>query len=140
MRVILALACVACGAKDSTVAEALAPSLAATAAAIEAAAAVPDAAPAELPPLPEVAATARPSRPRLTLKLRSTPSGAAATVDGRLVGVTPTRVDLEDDGRAHDFTFVLSGHETWRLRFAPSHAGVIHATLRESVGADAGPR
>jgi PEGA domain-containing protein len=74
-------------------------------------------------------------RPRLHLSLRSTPPGAAATVDGRLVGETPVRWEMEDDGRVHEFAFVLSGYDTWRLRFSPSHDGVVHAPLR-AVGSD----
>jgi hypothetical protein len=81
-------------------------------------------------------------RPRLHLSLRSTPSGAAATIDGRVVGTTPVRWEMEDDGRVHDFAFTMHGYEPWRLRFSPSHDGVVHAPLRalpdEDAGADQG--
>jgi hypothetical protein len=99
--------------------------------------AVPDAPPTAAAPAP-----ARVSGPhaRLRLSLRSTPPGAAVTVDGRVAGPTPTAWEVDDDGRAHDFTFMLDGYETWRLRFAPSHDGVIHAPLRARPEADAGAR
>ena len=127
----------ACGGKETTVSQALAPSVAAVEEQVQLAMA-PDAAPPVPASIPEEAAEPRASK-KLALKLRSTPAGAAASVDGRLIGLTPTRVDLPDDGRAHDVSFVLSGHVPWRLRFAPSNAGVIHATLRESVTPDAAP-
>jgi hypothetical protein len=85
----------------------------------------PPPAPLAVEPPPEPA-----TRKRLELNLRSTPSGAAASLDGRVVGTTPLRLEIADDGRAHDFTFVLAGHEQWKLRFAPIKDGVIHATLR----------
>jgi hypothetical protein len=95
----------------------------------------PDAAPAP-PPMPVlVVPPAEPaSRRRLELSLRSTPSGAAASLDGRLVGTTPMSLEVADDNRAHEFTFVLPGHEPWKLRFAPIKDGVIHATLRPRPG------
>ena len=77
-------------------------------------------------------------RPRLHLSLRSTPSGAAAAIDGRVVGTTPVRWEMEDDGRVHDFAFTLGGYEPWRLRFSPSHDGVVHAPLRALPDGDAG--
>jgi len=58
-------------------------------------------------------------------------------IDGRLVGTTPVRYEIEDDARAHDFSFILAGHAPWRLRFSPSQDGVIHATM-EPLAADAG--
>jgi PEGA domain-containing protein len=79
-----------------------------------------------------------PGRPHIDLMLRSTPPGATASVDGRVVGVTPLRWQIDDDGRAHDFAFVLGGHAPWRLRFAPSRDGAIHATLAPLRNADAG--
>lgn len=103
----------------------------------------PDAEPAS--PQPPTAAVQTPlprapgaSRPRLHLTLRSTPPGAAATVDGRVVGTTPVRWEMEDDGRVHDFAFVLRGFAPWRLRFSPSHDGVVHAPLQALPGEDAG--
>jgi hypothetical protein len=100
-----------------------------------------DAAPAPVEPAPIAAPAAEaPARARLMLTLRSTPAGAAVSLDGRLVGTTPHRVEVADDGRERDFSFVLAGHEPWRLRFAPAKDGVIHATLRPRprVGRDAG--
>ncbi len=79
------------------------------------------------------------SRPRLQLTLRSSPLGAAAAVDGRLIGTTPVRYEMEDDGRAHDFIFTLPGHAPWKLRFSPSRDGVVHATMQPvPSGPDAG--
>jgi hypothetical protein len=74
-----------------------------------------------------------PSRPRLQLTLRSTPSGASAILDGRLIGTTPLRWVIEDDGKLREFRFELAGHAPWRLRFAPSRDGVIHATMEPSA-------
>lgn len=62
--------------------------------------------------------------------LRSTPSGAIATVDGRRVGATPIVAEVPADGQRHEFRFVLPGHREWALRFPPSRDGVIHATLK----------
>jgi len=70
---------------------------------------------------------------RLQLTLRSTPPGAAAMIDGRLVGATPVRWDMDDDGKQHDFTFTLNGYQPWRLKFSPSHDGVVHAHLLSSA-------
>jgi hypothetical protein len=86
------------------------------------------------PPLPRAPG----GRPRLHLTLRSTPPGAAASIDGRLVGTTPVRWEMDDDGRAHDFAFVLQGYRPWRLRFSPSHDGVVHAPLEAVPDEDAG--
>jgi hypothetical protein len=86
------------------------------------------------PPLPRVPG----GRPRLHLSLRSTPPGAVASIDGRLVGTTPVRWEMDDDGRAHDFAFVLPGYRPWRLRFSPSHDGVVHAPLEAMPEEDAG--
>jgi hypothetical protein len=86
-----------------------------------------------MPPSPHAAA-----RARLHLSLRSTPAGAVASIDGRVVGPTPARWELDDDGRVHDFAFVAPGYETWRLKFSPSQNGVVHATLLLMREADAG--
>lgn len=78
-------------------------------------------------------------RPRLKLSLRSTPPGAKALVDGRPVGSTPLIHELEDDGRAHEFTFVLEGYAMERYKFPPIQDGVIHAKLKPiPASADAG--
>jgi hypothetical protein len=87
-------------------------------------------------PLPRAPGSAR---PRLHLTLRSSPPGAAATVDGRVVGMTPVRWEMDDDGRVHEFAFVLRGYAPWRLRFSPSHDGVVHAPLQPIPDEDAGP-
>jgi PEGA domain-containing protein len=105
----------------------------------------PDAAEAPQPPAadgaPERAPAVRPreSRTHLELTLRSTPAGATASVDGRVVGSTPMRWDMDDDGRPHNFAFTLQGYAPWRLRFSPTRDGVIHATLRHEEAQDAGP-
>lgn len=128
---------VACGG-DAPVSEALMPIASATSQAVEAANApiVPPPVPMPVPSPPE---RTTPSRPRLMLTLRSTPAGAAASVDGRLVGTTPVRWEMEDDGKSHEFGFVLVGHTPWKLRFSPARDGVIHATLEAlPEGADAG--
>jgi PEGA domain len=91
-----------------------------------------------MPVFAPVVPQATASRPHLHLTLRSTPSGAAVTVDGRLAGPTPTRWDVEDDARQHDFAFILRGYAPWRLRFSPSRDGVVHATLEAIRGPDAG--
>ena len=131
--------CAACTGRKTSVAEALAPSVTAAEENLRLAMA-PDAAPPGVPALLPLEPTeARASPRKLTLKLRSTPSGAAASVDGKLVGVTPTVVDVAADNQAHEFTFVLAGHEPWKLRFAPSAAGVIHATMLATLTTDAGP-
>ena len=97
--------------------------------------------PPVLMPVPTPPERAVPSRPRLMLTLRSTPAGAAASVDGRLVGTTPVRWEMEDDGRSHEFNFVLVGHAPWKLKFSPARDGVIHATLEPTPEtADAGVR
>lgn len=119
--------------------EALAPIASATGQVVEAASApiVPPPVPMPVPSPPE---RLTPQRPRLMLTLRSTPPGAAASVDGRLVGTTPVRWEMEDDGKSHDFGFVLVGHAPWKLRFSPARDGVIHATLEAlPEGGDAGP-
>ena len=65
----------------------------------------------------------------LLLTLRSTPTGAAASVDGIAVGPTPTFWENEFDGREHEFTFVLPGYAMARLRFVPTTTGHVHPTL-----------
>lgn len=128
---------VACGG-EGPVTAALAPIASAATQETEASSApiVPPPVPMPVPSPPERPA---PQRPRLMLTLRSTPAGAAASVDGRLVGTTPVRWEMEDDGKTHDFGFVLVGHAPWKLRFSPARDGVIHATLEPLPdGPDAG--
>jgi hypothetical protein len=69
------------------------------------------------------------SRRLLEIILRSTPSGATAVVDGKVVGVTPTYWEGEFTGRARDFTFVLPGHTLGRYKFVPIQNGIVHARL-----------
>lgn len=75
---------------------------------------------------------------RLRLTLRSTPSGAEVAVDGRTVGRTPVIHEVPADGREHEFTFLLPGHDMERYRMIPVRDGVVHATLKP-LRADAGP-
>ena len=89
---------------------------------------VPDAAPEQ-----PLARLPSPSRTRLSLLLRSTPGGALVSVDGRPVGNTPLRYEVDDDGREHEFTFTLAGHAPWIVRFSPVQNGMIHATLQETL-------
>ena len=82
--------------------------------------------------------TARPdpSRPRprtrtarqVDILLKSTPTGALASVDGTPIGPTPTYW-TGDDGREHDFTFVLPHHALAHYRFVPITSGTVHARL-----------
>jgi len=84
------------------------------------------------------AAQPMPSRARLHLSLRSTPAGAAVTIDGRVVGTAPVRWELDDDGKLHSFVFTMPGYSPWRLQFSPSQDGVVHATLQTIPEPDAG--
>jgi hypothetical protein len=138
--ILLAIGAVVTGcAGDTPMAAALAP-ISSAAASVETASAPPPPAPVPVP-VPAPAERATPARPRLMLTLRSSPPGAAASVDGRLVGTTPVRWEMEDDSRTHEFSFLLTGHAPWRLRFSPARDGVIHATLEPlPEGPDAGAR
>jgi PEGA domain-containing protein len=81
---------------------------------------------------------ARQGKP-IDITLRSTPSGAAAFVDGTPVGPTPTYWSGVADGRPHEFTFTLSGYDIARYRFVPITSGVIHARMSPvSEDVDAG--
>ncbi len=88
------------------------------------------AAAASTPPAP-------PPRSRLHIQLRSTPPGAEAAVDGSPVGRTPTIAEIEDDGREHEFTFLLAGYGLERYRTRPVQSGVIHAQMH-ALPRDAG--
>lgn len=105
-----------------------------------AAAPTPAPAPAPAPAPPPVAAKAAPADAPapLQIQLRSTPSGAEVSVDGQPRGTTPATVDLADDARDHEFTFILAGYAMERYKFRPVKGGVIHAKMRP-VGIDAGP-
>jgi hypothetical protein len=127
---LLALAVSACGRRPPD----------GSAAPPDAAAAIGTVVPAVVP-MPVITPSGPPgstARPRLQLTLRSTPPGAAVTIDGRLAGNTPSRWEMEDDARPHDFAFIMRGYAPWRLRFSPSRDGVVHATLEAIRGPDAG--
>jgi len=73
--------------------------------------------------------------------LRSSPSGARASVDGTEVDRTPTFTQVEA-GKPHEFTFNLEGHAFARYRFVPVANGIVHARLEpiaEDVDAGAPP-
>jgi len=73
---------------------------------------------------------AAPARPVFHLQLRSTPAGAEAALDGRPAGRTPVIVDVPDDGKEHELTFLLGGYALERYRTRPVQSGVVHARLR----------
>ena len=82
----------------------------------------------------------KPARKTIQIILRSTPPGAIAAVDGKIIGKTPTYWEGAATGRAREFTFVLSGYGMARYRFVPIKSGVVHATLdRVMMSSDAGP-
>ena len=85
---------------------------------------------AAIVPAPAAPVAAVPdAKPRLHLQLRSTPPGADVAVDGRPAGRTPTMAEVEDDGKEHEFTFVLAGYALERYRTRVVQAGVIHAPM-----------
>ena len=110
----------------------------------------PQAAPADATPAPppddaeplDVAPAWRPpteptNRARtLEITLRSTPPGAIAAVDGKVIGATPTFWRGKTTGRDREFTFVLADHAMARYRFVPTTSGVVHATLKPLVRDD----
>lgn len=69
----------------------------------------------------------------IELVLRSTPPGAAAAVDGVVVGTTPTYWSGHADGSKHEFTFVKPGYAMARYRFVPTQSGVVHGSLEPLV-------
>jgi hypothetical protein len=71
---------------------------------------------------------ARAARP-IDVTLRSTPPGAMVSVDGAVVGNTPTYWPGEADGREHTFVFALTGYAVAQYRFVPVTSGVIHVRL-----------
>ena len=83
----------------------------------------------------------RPARPprstrerrSVQILLRSTPVGALAQVDGQLVGKTPQLWE-GDGGRAHTFTFSLTGHTPTRYEFVTLTDGVVHSRLLKAAG------
>ena len=68
---------------------------------------------------PAAPAPAPPPRPKFQIQLRSTPTGAEAAFDGHPAGHTPTTVEIADDGKEHEFTFVLAGYGLERYRTRP---------------------
>ena len=74
------------------------------------------------------AAPARTPR-AIDVTLRSTPPGALVSVDGAVVGYTPTYWPGQADGREHTFVFALSGYAVAQYRFVPVTSGVIHVRL-----------
>lgn len=72
-------------------------------------------------------ANKRPGR-QIEILLRSSPSGAMASVDGLQVGPTPTYW-IGETGAEHEFTFSLSKHALARYRFFPIATGTLHARL-----------
>jgi hypothetical protein len=98
----------------------------------------PAVAPDAAAPATAVAPPAPPPKARFQIQLRSTPTGAEASVDGRPIGRTPTQVAVEDDDKEHEFTFVLPGYALERYRTHPVQSGVIHARMR-TIPRDAGP-
>ncbi len=91
------------------------------------------------PTLPRVARppTKRPGR-QIEILLRSSPSGAMASVDGLQVGPTPTYW-IGETGAEHEFTFSMPKHALARYRFFPIATGTLHARLDPVANAiDAG--
>lgn len=88
-------------------------------------------------PLRRTERTAPRERRFLQLMLKSTPSGAIAAVDGKVVGRTPVYWEGEFTGREREFTFVLPGYSMARYRFVPLQDGFVHGRL-ERVASDLG--
>jgi hypothetical protein len=65
------------------------------------------------------------------LLLASTPSGAIAAVDGKVIGRTPVYWEGEFTGRDREFTFVLPGYAIARYRFVPIQNGHVHGRLQK---------
>jgi len=68
-------------------------------------------------------------RRMLALLLKSSPSGAIAAVDGKMVGRTPVYWEGPFTGREREFTFVLPGYSIARYRFVPTRDGFVHGRL-----------
>lgn len=87
---------------------------------------------------PTISPTARSTTKRtgrqIEIFLRSTPTGAMASVDGLQVGRTPTYW-VGETGAEHEFTFSYPKHALARYRFFPVTTGVLHARL-DPVGND----
>lgn len=98
-----------------------------------------DDAPARTPAHP-AQQTHVPARP-IDITLRTTPSGARATIDGVPIGMTPTFWAGDANGKEHEFTFVYDGRTPTgqrfavaRYRFVPVTSGIIHVKLEPLVG------
>lgn len=95
-------------------------------------------------PTPDDSVGSEPDVPRaakpIGIHLRSSPSGARVTIDGVVVGTTPTYWSGAAAGRQHEFTFTLAEHQAAHYRFVPVTSGVIHARLVPigETGRDAG--
>lgn len=74
-------------------------------------------------------ATQATSGQSVQLILRSTPPGATASIDGRVIGVTPTFWSGVTGHVSHEFTFVKKGYSMSRYRFVAVQSGVVHASL-----------
>jgi hypothetical protein len=73
----------------------------------------------------------------LQIMLKSTPSGAIAAVDGKVIGRTPVLWEGDFTGKEREFTFVLPGYAMARYRFVPIQDGFVHGRL-EKVSSDLG--
>lgn len=87
------------------------------------------------PSRPHIEPRRREAQP-IDLVLRSTPSGATASIDGKAVGKTPAYWQGTADGRPRDVTFALPGYAVARYRFVPVRSGVVHGSLRRLVTAE----
>ncbi len=76
---------------------------------------------------------ASPKSTTVDLILRSSPPGATASIDGKVIGVTPTFWSGDAGHRSHDFTFVKDGYSMARYRFVAVKSGVVHASLSPLV-------
>jgi serine/threonine-protein kinase len=81
--------------------------------------------------------TARPSKPapakpaRVTLQMQSTPEGARVKVDGRPVGTTPTRLELERSEDKVEIVFSHIGYQPKTERIAPTSDQTISVRLEK---------
>jgi hypothetical protein len=88
---------------------------------------------------PSAAYQPRPPLPRkatgktIELVLRSTPSGAIASIDGKAIGSTPTFWQGIADGHPHEYTFTKEGYSMARYRFVAIQSGVVHSSLSALV-------
>ena len=76
-----------------------------------------------------------PVREWIEITLRSTPPGATVSVDGALVGTTPTFWRGRKVPAAREFRFRLDRHQPAEFRFVPVRSGVLHPTLT-ATGSD----